>query len=290
VASKYQRYDEQGLGLYAGKGFGGLDRPAFPGEIDLEPNKYRFMKTRTSRMCLFASLGAASLVALSATAQTPAPATTTTPPPSPTVSAPVTLPYGVEDVLKLSRAQVSEDVMLTFIHNSGTIYNLAPKDIVYLHNEGVSDRVITAMLDQRKNVPAEMAARTAPPSAPAPVYPDANAAAAAQAAAHQAAAQNAAASALPAPAYLPPEPTYAPASTVYDIPYASPDYYPYYYGGYPYYYGGYPYYYGPSVAFGFGFGYGGRFGYGGYRGGGFHGGGFHGGGFGGGGHGGGGHR
>ena len=87
-------------------------------------------------MCLFASLGAASLVALSATAQTPAPSTTTTSTPAPTDSAPATLPYGAEDVLKLSRAQVSEDVTLNFIHNSGTVYNLAPKDIVYLRNAG----------------------------------------------------------------------------------------------------------------------------------------------------------
>jgi hypothetical protein len=246
------------------------------------------MKTQTSRMCLFASLGAAALVALVATAQTPAPSTTTISTPAPPAYAPATLPYGVEDVLKLSRAQVGEDVTLTFIHNSGTIYNLAPKDIVYLHNEGVSDHVISAMLDQRRNVPAEMATQTAPPSAfaapPAPVYPDANAAAAAQASA-----QYAQTYAQPAPVYVQPQPTYAPASSVYVMPYSSPDY-PYYYGGYPYYYGGYPYYYGPSVAFGFGFG-GGRYYGGGFRGGGFGGGGHGGGGFGGGGHGGsGGHR
>ena len=106
-------------------------------------------------MCSFASLGTAFLVALNATAQTPAPSTTASSTPAPTDSATVKLPYGVEDVLKLSRAQVSEDVTLNFIHNSGTIYNLAPKDIVYLRNEGVSDRVISAMLNQRKNVPAE---------------------------------------------------------------------------------------------------------------------------------------
>ena len=45
----------------------------------------------------------------------------------PADAAPVKLPYGVEDVLKLSRAQVSEDVTLNFIRNSGTIYNLAPR-------------------------------------------------------------------------------------------------------------------------------------------------------------------
>ena len=279
VASKYQRYYEQGLGLCARKGFGGLDRPAFRGELDVELINYHFMKTQTSRMCLFASLGAASLVALSATAQTQAPSTTTTASPVPAVSAPATLPYGAGDILKLSRAQVGEEVTLNFIHNSGTIYNLAPNDIVYLHNEGVSDRVISAMLDQRRNVPAEMAAQSAassaPAMAPAPVYQDPNAAAAAQASG-----QYAPNYAQAAPVYAQPEATYAPPSTAYAIPYSSPDYYPYYYGGYPYYYGGYPYYYGPSVGFGFGFG-GGR----------YYGGGFHGGGFGGGGHGGsGGHR
>src|ERR1035437_8894255 len=143
------------------------------------------MKTRTSRICLFASLGAAPLVALGATAQTPASSTPTTTTAAPTDAAPAKLPDGADDVRKLSRAQVSEDVTLNFIRNSGTIYNLAPKDIVYLRNEGVSDRVLNTMLEQRKTVPAEMAAQTAPATAPtapqAPAYPDPNAAAAAQA-------------------------------------------------------------------------------------------------------------
>ena len=58
---------------------------------------------------------------------------------------PAKLPYGVDDVLKLSRAQISEDITLNYVRNSGTIYNLAPKDIVYLRNEGVSDKVISTM-------------------------------------------------------------------------------------------------------------------------------------------------
>ena len=123
-------------------------------------------------MCLLASIGAASLVAISATAQTPAPTTTAASTPTATDSAPVRLPYGVEDVLKLSRAQISEDVTLNFIRNSGTIYNLAPTDIVYLRNQGVSDRVINTMLDQRMNVPAEVAAQTAPSSTAAAPQPD----------------------------------------------------------------------------------------------------------------------
>ena len=222
-------------------------------------------------MCLLASLGVASLVALNATAQTPAPATTTASTTAPADAAPAKLPYGVEDVLKLSRAQVSEDVTLSFIRNSGTIYNLAPKDIVYLKNEGVSDHVINAMLDQGKSVPTIMGAQAAPATAPAaaqaPVYPDANAAAAAQASPQYAP------YAQPAPVYVQPESTYAPPSTVYVMPYSSPGYG---YSSYYPYYGGYYPYYGPSVVLGIGFRGGGY--YGGHRGGGFRSGGFHGGG------------
>lgn len=223
------------------------------------------MKTWTIRTRLFASLGAASLVVLNTSAQTPAPASAT-PAPAATDIAPVKLPYGVEDVLKLTRAQVSEDVTLNFIHNSGTIYNLSPNDIVYLRNQSVSDRVVNTMLDQRRNVPAETAAQTAPPLAvatsPAPVYSDANAAAAAQAAP-----QYAPTYPQPAPVYVQPEPTYPPASTLYVIPYSSPTYY---YPSYSPYWGGYSGYWGPSFGFSYGYRSGGYYnnGYhGGYRGG-----------------------
>ena len=153
------------------------------------------------------------------------------------------LPYGVEDVLKLSRAQVSDDVVLSYIRNSGTIYNLNAQDIVYLRNQGVQDRIINAMLDQRKAA-AQVAAQVAPaamaPAIPnAPTVPDA-------------------VQAPPAPDYSQVAPQAAPApSTVYVVPTptVNPYYYPYYgyYGPYyyPYSYGGY---YGPTLSFGFRFG------------------------------------
>ena len=159
------------------------------------------------------------------------------------------LPYGVEDVLKLSRAQVSEDVVLNFIQNSGTIYNLSPTDIIYLKNEGVSDRVVAAMLDQRRKVP-EAAAQTSTTAASAPASPTP-------------APATTAADAQPAPVYAQPAPEPAP-STVYTIPYpaASAAYYgaytPYYGYSWPYYGYSWPYargyYCGPGVSFGFGFG------------------------------------
>ncbi len=203
------------------------------------------MKMRTFLTDLFASLGAGSLLLLSATAQT-SPPTTATPAPAASASTPVKLPYGAEDVLKLSRAQVGEEVTLNFIRNSGTIYNLAPKDIVYLRNEGVSDRVINTMLDQRKNVPAEAATQAAlANTAPAPSAPVSSGAIAAPAR------QYAPTYVQQAPVYVQPQPISAPASTLHVIPYPYSGYrYP---GWNPYYYGSYYRYGGPSVVLGFGY-------------------------------------
>ena len=69
------------------------------------------------------------------------------------------LPYGVQDVLKLSQAQVNDSITLSYIQNSGTIYDLRPNDIVYLKQQGVSDTVINAMMDQRKKA-VDSAAQT----------------------------------------------------------------------------------------------------------------------------------
>jgi len=151
------------------------------------------------------------------------------------------LPYGVADVVKLSRSQVSEDVIVSYVQNSGTAYSLGSDDIVRLRNEGVSDRVINTMLDQHKK--AVDAAQIA--AAPAPVYSDNTSS---PAVSESQPAQNSA----PAEAPLTP-----PASSTYVIPYppATAPYYgypSYYYPYYPYYYGGY--YGGPIVSFRFGFG------------------------------------
>jgi hypothetical protein len=173
----------------------------------------------------------------------------------------VKLPYGVEDVLKLSRAQIGEEIILNYIQNSGTIYNLAPKDIVYLRDQGVSDKVINTMLDQRKR--AEFAVQSAPASQAVPNAQSVPNAPGVADAASAPGAPYADQSATYAEAPLTP-----PASSAYVIPYSgagyyynySPYYYPYYYG--PAYYG----WYGPTIGFGFRFG-----GHGGFHGG-FHGG------------------
>ncbi len=202
--------------------------------------------------CLAEPAGAAPGEKAAVTTQ--APASTAAPTATAEAPAEIKLPYGVEDVLKLSRAQVNEEVIVTYVQTSGTIYNLGSKDIVYLHNQGVSDRVITSMLGQRKKTMESTAQQPAPTAPNQPAYQD-----------------NGTAVATTAPL----TPTYAqPASSVYVMPYPATSYayygYPYYYSSYypRYYYGGcygYPYYggyyggyrgcyYGPSVGFSFNFG------------------------------------
>src|SRR5690348_12829529 len=65
---------------------------------------------------------------------------------------PPKLPYGVAEVLKLSQAKVGDDIILSYIQNSGTVYNLGPSDIVYLKEQGVSERIVNQMLEQRKKL------------------------------------------------------------------------------------------------------------------------------------------
>lgn len=176
--------------------------------------------------------------------------------PAPVISsapAPAKLPYGVADILKLSRAQIGEEIIVNYIHNSGTIYNLAPNDIVYLRDQGVSDKVVNTMLEQRKR--AEFAVQSAQPT---PAVPNATSVPYSPGVAD--------AGTAPVAPYADQNATYAeapltpPASSVYVVPssgaYYAP-YYPYYYG--PGYYGGW---YGPTIGFGFRFG-----GHGGYYGG-----------------------
>ena len=55
---------------------------------------------------------------------------------------------GVADVVKLSQAKVSEDVVLSYVQNAGTTSSLSADDIVQMRKAGVSDRVINAMLDK----------------------------------------------------------------------------------------------------------------------------------------------
>jgi len=164
---------------------------------------------------------------------------------NPAASATPQLSYGVSQIVQLTQAKVGEDTIIAYIKNSGNGYGLNADQIIYLRQKGVSDAVVSAMLNQPKNMTANAAPTPAPQNSRAEV----------------------------STAVAQPTVTYetVPSSTVYVMPDTQTyDYDNYYYQ--PYYY---PYYAAPFPAVSFSFGFGG----GGFRGRGFHGGGFHGGGF-----------
>ena len=182
-------------------------------------------------------------------------------------SAPVQLSYGVPQVLQMSQAKIGDGTIIAYIQNSGTIYGLNASEIVYLKQQGVSDGVITTMLNQRQRV-TQATTQTAPP-APAPAVTS-----------QPGSVETSTAVAQPAVTYV----QAVPSSSVYVIP--DTQTYQYYNNYYPA-YGYYPYYSGwgyPPVSFSFGFGggyyHGGNYhgGWGGYHGGYYGGGGYHGGG------------
>ncbi|HTL54398.1 MAG TPA: hypothetical protein VL361_01910 [Candidatus Limnocylindrales bacterium] len=173
----------------------------------------------------------------------------------------------VADVLKLVKAKVDERTIVAFIGHSGRGYNLNAAEIIELKNQGVSDAVLTAMLQQNQRATTAGAGPTPPAVAPQAmsanygtgqmVY-DPNAAAASQ------------------PVYVYPESSYYPSY----YPYYSSYYYPYWGGYYGYYYPYYCGYYGGHYCYPY-YGHGGycypysHYGHGGgYYG---HGGGYHGG-------------
>ncbi|HWY31150.1 MAG TPA: YXWGXW repeat-containing protein [Candidatus Acidoferrum sp.] len=86
-------------------------------------------------------------------------------------------PLQVSDVEALVRAGVSDDVIISQIQNSRTVYHLAPSDIIGLRNAGVSDRVVNFMINTPStigNVAAAPAEQTvviqqAPPPVPTEV-------------------------------------------------------------------------------------------------------------------------
>jgi len=229
------------------------------------------MKTRSlqSLVLTIATVTAVTLWAGKAAAQESSTSTTVAAQRAAASQAAPQLSYGVSDVVQLAHANVSEDVILNYVKNSGNAYGLDAGQILYLKQQGVSDRIINTMLDQRSRLAAVQTASSQ----------------------NNSGANNAPTATVitqPSVSYV----QTALPSTVYVIP--DTQTYNYYAYSYPYYYR-YPYYgwYGwPAVSLSFGWGgyYGGYHGYygGWHGGGGGGGGGYHGGGGGGGYHGGGG--
>jgi hypothetical protein len=181
--------------------------------------------------------------ATAATASTAQPAAASQPAPQ--------LSYGVSEILQMSQAKVGDNVIISYVQNSGNNYGLNASQIIYLRQQGVSDAVINTMLNQRTQSAQIAAAATTP----APETPAVN-------------------SAPPATATTPPAVAYVPATTASTV-YVIPDSQTYNYNAWlysrPYYAYSpayYPYCYGwPAISLSFGFGFGGYHNHGGYYGG-----------------------
>jgi hypothetical protein len=152
-------------------------------------------------------------------------------------SNPFQLSPGAAEIVQLTKAKLADDTIIAFVQAHERVYNLTAPEILALRSEGVTDRVITAMLIQQ-NQNAKVAAPALPQTEQQAPPPSEFVAASA-----------------PAPATAPinvpsyPQPstvTYvqtAPPTTVY-VPSAPTYYYAPYYDRYP-----------PvSLSFGFGFG------------------------------------
>ena len=73
-------------------------------------------------------------------------------------------PLSVADVKALAQAKLSDDVIISQIRNSRTVYHLSAADIIDLHNAGVSQAVINFMI----NTPTTMAGSPPVPATPQP--------------------------------------------------------------------------------------------------------------------------
>ncbi len=73
------------------------------------------------------------------------------------------LSYGVSQIVQLAQAKVGDDTIIAYIKNSGNSYGLTVDQIIYLRHQGISDAVITTMLNQPKPAVA-----VATPTTPAP--------------------------------------------------------------------------------------------------------------------------
>jgi hypothetical protein len=180
-------------------------------------------------------------------------ATVTTPVASASVSAPTApsnLAYGVTQVLKLQQGGLGKDVLVNYVNSANMAFALRADDIIYLHQVGVPEEVITAMMDKERSH-ATIAQTQAPIETQQVQYSS---------------------------QVNPPAPQVSAPTTVVTQPpvvYTTPSYV-YNYPSYPY-YGGYGYGWGVPLSLSFGFGWGGHYHSG--WGGGYHGGGgWHGGG------------
>lgn len=81
---------------------------------------------------------------------------------------PTDLTPTVREVIRLSESGVGDQVVLAYIQNAQTQFNLSADHILYLRDLGLAPEVLTAMLNHDKGLPVQMSAATPQPQ-PEPV-------------------------------------------------------------------------------------------------------------------------
>jgi hypothetical protein len=79
---------------------------------------------------------------------------------SPLPAGQLKLTPALADVIKLVQAGVGEEVLMTYVTNSADIFNIGPNEILYLHDLGVPDAVITSLI-QQDSTPGALARKQA---------------------------------------------------------------------------------------------------------------------------------
>jgi Glycine zipper len=77
-------------------------------------------------------------------------------------------PLAVSDVQALAHAGIGDDLIISQIRNSRTVYHLTTADIIALKNSGVSERVIDFMINTPSQLEPAQVAGVVGPTPPAP--------------------------------------------------------------------------------------------------------------------------
>jgi hypothetical protein len=77
-------------------------------------------------------------------------------------------PLAVVDVQSLVKAGISDDLVISQIRNSRTVYHLSTSDIINLKNTGVSDRIIDFMINTPTQLQSAAVAGVVEPTPPPP--------------------------------------------------------------------------------------------------------------------------
>jgi hypothetical protein len=67
--------------------------------------------------------------------------------------APAQGPLGLTDIVQMAQQHVSDDVIITQIRTTRSVFNLSGQDTIWLKNNGVSDPVLQEMLTTRDRYP-----------------------------------------------------------------------------------------------------------------------------------------